>query len=495
MTIARLGYTKKQSEITGNIFIPRYYDPSISRRLSELGATHDLMTLGQLVNEGALRVLYGHDIGKMSYGGHIPYVRTSDLTGWELVLEPKQAVDDAVYERYARKQDVAAGDVMFVRDGLYLIGSSALVTPSDLPLIHQSHLVRFRVAATSPIAAPLLPALFSTPIVRRQVRSKQFTAGIIDKIEDRYRELVIPVPKAKVLRKKLTDECASIISRRVELRERLRRIPSWVQGLTASPEEPVPRRPEDTTGYERRLGFARKLSETLRNVLIPKYYDPSIDDDLSALRKSFELRTISELVTDGLLQIQAGIEVGKLAYGTGPIPFVRTSDLSDWELRGEPKHRVSEGLYERFKDRVGVRPNDIFLVRDGTYLVGTSAIVSARDARLLYAGGLYKIRSTSPDQINPHLLLAILNTPIVKRQIQAKRFTRDIIDTLGRRLFQIVLPFPKSPVARREIADLVHETVQQRAKLRERAKAIALEIEGPEGLDEDEQVLLAEEPE
>lgn len=47
------------------------------------------------------------------------------------------------------------------------------------------------------------------------------------------------------------------------------------------------------------------------------------------------------------------------------------------------------------------------------------------------------------EQLDPYLLLALLNCPIVKRQMRAKQFTRDVIDTLGKRIFEVILPVAK----------------------------------------------------
>ena len=136
---ASLGFTRSSDDMHHGIFIPRYYEPRIGHRLEELRETHELVKLGNLIDTGAISVHYGHDIGKHHYGGgDIPYVRTSDLATWEVVSAPKQTVSEQTYEHFQSKQDVRAGDVLFIRDGLYLIGRAALITELDLPLIHQS---------------------------------------------------------------------------------------------------------------------------------------------------------------------------------------------------------------------------------------------------------------------------------------------------------------------------------------------------------------------
>jgi type I restriction enzyme M protein len=80
--------------------------------------------------------------------------------------------------------------------------------------------------------------------------------------------------------------------------------------------------------------------------------------------------------------------------------------------------------------------------------------------------------------MDPYLLLALLNAPIVRRQMRAKQFTRDIIDTLGKRLFEVLLPIPKDAELAARIAKETRSVIDTRAKLRDRTKEIALEVEG-----------------
>ncbi|MBW6503447.1 N-6 DNA methylase [bacterium] len=228
-----------------------------------------------------------------------------------------------------------------------------------------------------------------------------------------------------------------------------------------------------------RFGFFRDLSAIRNGIFIPKYYDPKLEADLHALKATHELVSIGSLCKGGeaaVLSWDTGIEVGKMAYGTGDIPFIRTSDISNWELKGDPKQNVSEEIYENNKQ--DVRAGDIFVVRDGTYLVGISCILTKKDTKILYCGGLYKLRIEKPEKLDPYLLLALLNAPIVRRQMRAKQFTRDIIDTLGKRLFEVFLPIPKDVGTCDRIAKETRDVIETRAKLRDRTKEIALEIEG-----------------
>jgi len=154
---------------------------------------------------------------------------------------------------------------------------------------------------------------------------------------------------------------------------------------------------------------------------------------------------LGDLVDNGCLSLSTGDEVGKLAYGGGDIPFVRTSDISNWEIKLDPKHTIERALYESLKKKQDVRANDILMVKDGTYLIGTCAMVSSYDREIVYQSHIYKIRVEKQDHgLNAFLLLAILSCQLVQRQIKAKQFTQDIIDSLGERIRELVLPIPRS---------------------------------------------------
>lgn len=223
----------------------------------------------------------------------------------------------------------------------------------------------------------------------------------------------------------------------------------------------------------------RMLSTDVRNrILVPQYYDPEIQDTLRQLEATHELRTVGSLVEDGTLTIGTGTEIGKMAYGTGRIPFIRTSDLSNWEIKADFKHGVSEAIYLSERRKADVQAGDILMVRDGTYLIGATAIVTESDLPMLYQSHIYRLRIQNERVLDPWLLLACLNTSIVMRQVRSKQFTQDIIDTLGRRIHEIVLPLPRDLYVRKQLADETKRSITTRVKLRNRVREIARELEG-----------------
>jgi type I restriction enzyme M protein len=257
----------------------------------------------------------------------------------------------------------------------------------------------------------------------------------------------------------------------------------------------VPQRYRDATRDAKKrdhLGFLLSSTRITNRVFVPKYYDPEIEAVLDALRKTHTLLCLGDLQKNKSISVDTGVEIGKMAYGTGTIPFIRTSDLSNWEIKADFKHGVSQEIYDKIKHKIDVQSGDILLVRDGTYLIGTSAIVTKADLPMLFQSHIYRVRVLKPSVISPWLLFACLNTPIVKRQIRSKQFTQDIIDTLGKRFTEILIPVPKDAAAAAKIAKETQEIIESRAKLRDRAKTIALELQGLSAATEDDLEALSE---
>ena len=141
-----------------------------------------------------------------------------------------------------------------------------------------------------------------------------------------------------------------------------------------------------------RLGFTITLDAVRNRIFLPKYYAPGISQRLEDLATSHNLISIGELVESEHINLSTGDEIGKMAYGTGDIPFIRTSDIANGEIKTHPKQGVSEAVYEKYHEKQDVREGDLFLVRDGTYLIGQSCVVGSEDTPCLYQSHIIKIR-------------------------------------------------------------------------------------------------------
>jgi type I restriction enzyme M protein len=225
-----------------------------------------------------------------------------------------------------------------------------------------------------------------------------------------------------------------------------------------------------------RLGFLVSESDLRSHVLAPRAYDPDISAALAELSTTHYLLQFGELAKAGVLAVTTGDEVGKLAYGDNGVPFVRTSDISNWEIKVDPKHCVSREVFEALSAKQDVQPGDILMVKDGTYLIGTTAMITKYDTEIVFQSHLYKIRVKQAGLLDPYLLLAALSSPLVQRQIRAEVQTQDVIDSLGSRIGNLVLPIPRNETIRTEISQTVERIVSERAAARELARRVAERI-------------------
>lgn len=121
------------------------------------------------------------------------------------------------------------------------------------------------------------------------------------------------------------------------------------------------------------------------NILLPKYYNPDISAGLDAYVQSglYEVKSIAELEKEKIIKVSRGNEVGSENYGTGEIPFVRTSEVSNWEITSDCTHCLAEDIYGQFKDKQKIEPEDILVVNDGTYLMGSTAMITKADTKFM----------------------------------------------------------------------------------------------------------------
>jgi len=222
------------------------------------------------------------------------------------------------------------------------------------------------------------------------------------------------------------------------------------------------------------LGFSIRLSEIKEFILIPNYYDPEVKQELGELEKSgnYELISIGDLVERRVISIRRGHEVGSRYYGMGSVPFIRTSDIVNWEIKADPIKSIPEEIYEKYKMVQDIKENDVLLVTDGTFLIGRTAIVTPLDKKIVIQSHIRRIRCLRPDVLHPFLLLFLLNTDIVQKQIKNKTFVQATISTVGSRLKEIVLPIPKERLLKEKIIREVTEIIRMKVEARTRISNI-----------------------
>jgi type I restriction enzyme M protein len=190
------------AEITNPYYlIPRYYDKKTNYLLEEDAKTlsADVISFDEMISKKWISIRKGHEVGSDAYGtGDIPFIRTSDISNFEISIDPTKSVSEEVYDRYSKEQNLKAGNILMVVDGRYRIGRSAVLHSYNSKCIAQSHL---RIISVNEDISPLNPFellyLLSSKSVQRDIRSLVFIQSTLGSIGSRIREIKIPVPKKK----------------------------------------------------------------------------------------------------------------------------------------------------------------------------------------------------------------------------------------------------------------------------------------------------------
>lgn len=209
--------------------------------------------------------------------------------------------------------------------------------------------------------------------------------------------------------------------------------------------------------------------------LVPRYYYDADTNSLPEheLLESARFATLGELVKGRIIHIRKGHEVGSDAYGTGEIPFVRTSDLANFEISTDPTKAVSEQIYETFAPMQRLQSGDILMVVDGRYRIGTTAMLTEHNSRCIAQSHLRIFSVVNCEKLDPYELLFALNLPSVKLRLRSLVFIQSTLGTLGNRLLELRIPLLHGEGPWAPLVAKFKDTLQKRSALLADLEAMA----------------------
>ena len=225
---------------------------------------------------------------------------------------------------------------------------------------------------------------------------------------------------------------------------------------------------------ESHLGFIVPENEITENIYIPESYKPEVKEKINKIRnsKDYELIKFGDLVEQGIIQIKRGNEIGSQYYGTGDIPFIRTTDIVNWEIKMDTVKSVAEEVYHKYKRQQDIQENDILFVNDGTFLIGRCSMITKNDVKAIIQSHLRKIRVIKTNELNPFYLFYLLNTKIVQQQVDMKTFTQATLSTLGNRIMELYLPFHRKKSKVEELSNEIQHIIEQKSIIRDKTLKI-----------------------
>jgi type I restriction enzyme M protein len=231
--------------------------------------------------------------------------------------------------------------------------------------------------------------------------------------------------------------------------------------------------------------FKINYSQIKNNIFIPVYYT-RVEKTLKkfAGNREIKLQSIKDLIEKKIIYtnkggyLPRGDEIGSHFYGLGDIPFIRTSEINDWEINLDSYKKTSEEVYNQYKEKQNIEVGDILLVKDGgPNLIGKTAYITELDKKIIIQSHIFQIKTLKNNEyVDPFLLLFLLNLEIVQKQIQAITFIQGTIATIGNRIMEILLPIPSDIEKRKKISNYIKSIIKQKEEIRKKIRNLSIDF-------------------
>ena len=206
-----------------------------------------------------------------------------------------------------------------------------------------------------------------------------------------------------------------------------------------------------------RYTFLVNSADIVHDVYVPRYYWPQARREIEHAADVTPV-SLQRLLDEGLIREWSGHGSPPSEYkGMGEIPYIRVSDIVNWEMYRNPTSGVPRHIYEKIKGRNGVdlEPRDIIFVRRGSYRIGTVAMASPYDKEVLLTREFVVLRVVEPNNdygIDAYYLLYLLSHHTTQLQIAQKVFLDTTLPNIADRWRELLLPVQSDPKDRSVIA-------------------------------------------
>ncbi|PIV12594.1 MAG: hypothetical protein COS47_01770 [Candidatus Nealsonbacteria bacterium CG03_land_8_20_14_0_80_36_12] len=375
------------------------------------------------------------------------YLRVSDIKTIELDLNPDNLV-------FVNENEIAIPGKIKTKEGDLVIGRTAvlgicsLINKLSSGFIISQHLTRLKPKLHLPTG--YLATFLNSSLFKKQMEIASFGITRLELTHAQLREVKIPILNKRDMEK--IDKLILLADRKHI--EALNKIEEAKQIF----EEEININQANTK--EEKIYFIN--SDDLTDILTPKFYYPKYLNTLKQLRKKFKTVKLGDIA-----DIKRGDEVGSENYKRyidkqdSDIPFIRTSDLVNYEIDNYPDYYVDEEIYKELNQ--DLREEDILYTKDGK--IGLSAIITRED-KCIIASGIARMRAKK--EVNPYYVFLILSTKIgLYQALQRTVIAATLPHLRPERLAEVEIPLI-DPRTRNKISELVKgsfELKQEKKKL------------------------------
>lgn len=223
-------------------------------------------------------------------------------------------------------------------------------------------------------------------------------------------------------------------------------------------------------GVYQKYTFQMPSSELERTkIYVPRYYWQEKDKEVAQLaeEENLDLVPLMQLINEGIITYFDGHGSPPAEYkGRGRIPYIRVKDIVNWEIYKDPTSLIPEEIYNSMKkDGKDLKPEDVLYVRRGSYRIGSVAMVSPFDTKVLLTREIVVLRVVKRDNkygLTPYYLLYLLSHYLTRMQTFNKVLIETTLPNIADRWKELKLPISRDPKIRSQISDQVRTAIQQK---------------------------------
>jgi len=219
------------------------------------------------------------------------------------------------------------------------------------------------------------------------------------------------------------------------------------------------------------LLFYKKHKEINKKVLVPRYYWRTYDKELQkyAENNNCHLVPFVELQEKSIIKVYDGHGSPDAVFkGAGTIPYIRVADIINLEVYKNPTALIPEDIYLKKKGKgVDLEIGDLLFVRRGSYRIGSIALVSPFDKKVLLTKEILVFRinkKANEYDMTSYYLAYLLINPIVQKQIYDKVFIETTLPNISDRWKELLLPIHKDKNKRLGISKKIQDVFELKWK-------------------------------
>jgi len=204
--------------------------------------------------------------------------------------------------------------------------------------------------------------------------------------------------------------------------------------------------------------FIVNTKDIQNDIYVPRYYWDRRIKELrgEAEKQNLEFIQIKKIIEEGIIKDFPGHGSPAAKYkGKGRIPYIRVADIVNWSIYRNQTSSIPEHVYHSIKAKgVSLQEKDILFVRRGSYRIGSVALISTLDIKVLLTREIQVFRVMKENNkydIDAFYLLYLFSHEFTQKQLYNKIMIDTTLPNIGKRWEKLYLPIAKNPKERKKI--------------------------------------------